>query len=112
MPCAITIGTLEAAAANVAPFAVVATIAPAPVALAPLLVEEFCARTRGKQYANAAAPIAATATTLIRRKSFSVPLPGFSQSPAPNCKVSRRCFKGPSLGFACQRSGCATNPKS
>ena len=40
------------------------------------LVEEFCARTRGREYANAAAPItAATATTLIRRKSFSVPVP-------------------------------------
>jgi hypothetical protein len=66
-----------------APFAVVAlvaTMAPALVAPAPaaLLVEEFCARTRGREYANAAAPIATvTATTLIRRKSFSVPVPGF-----------------------------------
>jgi hypothetical protein len=49
----------------------------AAVALVPtaLLVEEFCARTRGREYANTAAPItAATATTLIRRKSFSVPV--------------------------------------
>jgi hypothetical protein len=46
----------------------------APV-LAALLVEEFCARTRGREYANTAAPItAATTTTLIRRKSFSVPV--------------------------------------
>jgi hypothetical protein len=79
MPCAITIGALEAVTADVAPFAVVATIAPAPVALAAPLVEEFCARTRGRQYANAAAPIAATATTLIRRKSFSVPVPHFAE---------------------------------
>jgi hypothetical protein len=62
----------------VTPFAdaeLVATATPAPVEL---LVEEFCARTRGREYANAAAAIAAaTATTLIRRKSFSVPVPGF-----------------------------------
>ena len=77
IPCAITIGVLEAVAADVAPFVVVALVATIEPAIAPaaLLVEEFCARTRGREYANAAAVItAATATTLIRRKSFSVPL--------------------------------------
>src|ERR1700756_1848903 len=63
IPCATTIGAFATGAA---------AVAPAPAAL---LVEEFCARTRGREYANAAAPITAvTATTLIRRKSFSVPL--------------------------------------
>ena len=55
----------------------VATATPVPTEL---LVEEFCARTRGREYANAAAAITATtATTLIRRKSFSVPVPHFAE---------------------------------
>jgi len=74
IPCAITIGTLEAVAADTA---LLATATPAPAAL---LVEEFCAQTRGREYANTAAPnAAATATTLIRRKSFSVPVPHFAE---------------------------------
>src|SRR5579864_9697440 len=64
IPFATTIGAFTVGAA---------AVAPVPAAL---LVEEFCARTRGREYANAAAPnAAATATTLIRRKSFSVPVP-------------------------------------